>query len=200
MPKQRGLREKTCAHCSASYMGRKVSKYCSISCGAFARAAPAPNNGSFKPAQKSWNTGLSISGMSGKTHALEAKEKMRKSSSGEKGTNWKGGITDESYRIRRSGMYADWRAEVFKRDNYTCQCCGLRSEKGSRVRLNADHIKPFAFFPDLRFELSNGRTLCEPCHRRTPTWGAQKDFTGQQATLESTGQAFGELKAERVAA
>jgi len=27
-----------------------------------------------------------------------------------------------------------------------------------------------------------------------------QDFTGQTATLESTGQAFGELKAERVAA
>ena len=33
--------------------------------------------------------------------------------------------------------------------------------------LEADHIKPWAYFPDLRFELDNGRTLCRPCHDTT---------------------------------
>lgn len=55
-----------------------------------------------------------------------------------------------------------WRREVFERDDYTCQICGVRG-----AYLEADHIKPFAYFPELRFELSNGRTLCRKCHDTT---------------------------------
>ena len=39
------------------------------------------------------------------------------------------------------------------------------------THLSQYHIKPFADYPDLRFELSNGRTLCVPCHTKTPTYG-----------------------------
>lgn len=31
-----------------------------------------------------------------------------------------------------------------------------------------------AFFPELRFELTNGRTLCKLCHMKTDTWGRHK--------------------------
>ena len=55
-----------------------------------------------------------------------------------------------------------WRKAVFDRDDYTCQTCGIRG-----TYLEADHIKPFAYFPELRFELSNGRTLCRSCHDKT---------------------------------
>lgn len=63
---------------------------------------------------------------------------------------------------RYSPEAALWRKAVFKRDDYTCQVC---RERGGR--LEADHIKPFAFFPELRYELSNGRTLCRKCHNKT---------------------------------
>lgn len=75
--------------------------------------------------------------------------------------NWKGGITDASKLERTTGRYAAWRKAVFARDNYTCQECGQRGYK-----LNAHHIKSWADYPDLRFELSNGVTLCEDCHER----------------------------------
>ena len=55
-----------------------------------------------------------------------------------------------------------WRKQVFERDDYTCRICEIRG-----ARLEADHIKPWAYFPELRFELSNGRTLCRPCHDKT---------------------------------
>ena len=60
----------------------------------------------------------------------------------------------------------EWRTAIFKRDDYTCQMCG---ERGGR--LQADHIEPVALRPDLRFDLDNGRTLCVPCHKDTPTYG-----------------------------
>ena len=63
---------------------------------------------------------------------------------------------------RRSVDAKEWREAVFQRDDFTCQMCGIRG-----TYLEADHIKPWAFFPDLRFELSNGRTLCRPCHDKT---------------------------------
>ncbi|MFA5617303.1 MAG: HNH endonuclease [Syntrophorhabdaceae bacterium] len=62
--------------------------------------------------------------------------------------------------MRRSLKYIGWRNRVFERDNYTCQHCNQRGGE-----LNAHHIEPYAKNKKLRFELSNGITLCETCHR-----------------------------------
>lgn len=75
--------------------------------------------------------------------------------------NWKGGISAENNRLRQSSEYKTWREAVFRRDNWTCQKCGRRGGA-----MEADHIKLFSRHPELRFDVSNGRTLCkEPCHR-----------------------------------
>ena len=66
--------------------------------------------------------------------------------------------TNKDY--RQSKEYAEWRSEVFERDGYKCQLCG---QIGGN--LNAHHIRPFKDYPDLRFDLNNGITLCEKCHR-----------------------------------
>lgn len=80
------------------------------------------------------------------------------------------GVTPEHRRIRQSATYRVWRSAVFERDNHTCQECGAQG-----VVLEADHIKQFAFYPELRCVLSNGRTLCQPCHYRTSTHGRPTD-------------------------
>jgi 5-methylcytosine-specific restriction endonuclease McrA len=96
----------------------------------------------------------------------ETIKKMKKSASGEKHWNWQGGKTSESLRLRSTTEYRSWRKSVFERDNFTCVQCGQRG-----CFLNADHIKPWAYYPDLRFDVDNGRTLCLTCHYKTDTFG-----------------------------
>lgn len=91
--------------------------------------------------------------------------------SGDRCCKWKGGITPINLAIRNSYEYKLWRTAVFERDNYTCVWCGARCGNGKTVVLNADHIKPFASYPELRFAIDNGRTLCKPCHLTTDTHG-----------------------------
>ena len=49
---------------------------------------------------------------------------------------------------------------VFKRDEYNCAICS-----GGAGRLEAHHIRPWISYPDLRFDVANGITLCDICHR-----------------------------------
>lgn len=83
-----------------------------------------------------------------------------KSRRGEHHWNWKGGITEENHALRNSAEYSHWRINVFERDGFMCMECG--SVGGV---LNAHHIKPWATYPELRFDIDNGQTLCEECHK-----------------------------------
>lgn len=75
----------------------------------------------------------------------------------------------------------EWRSKVFERDNFTCQNCGQHGGK-----LQADHIKSVAAYPELRHEVSNGRTLCVPCHQKTPNYGykAVKEIAARRMAQE----------------
>ena len=93
--------------------------------------------------------------------------------------------------IKGNQKYQDWRKAVYFRDNFTCQECGYKGRN-----LQAHHKKPFAFLYkeaievigekeiyqkilqyEPLFELSNGITLCEPCHRKIihPNYKIKKD-------------------------
>lgn len=78
---------------------------------------------------------------------------------GSKHHAWKGGVSKPNTRIRNSIDMKIWREKVFSRDDYTCQKCDKRGGD-----INAHHIKPFCIYPDLRFDISNGLTVCIPCH------------------------------------
>lgn len=102
-------------------------------------------------------------------HTAETRLKMSKSKKGSKSPTWKGGICSLNQIIRGSLEYRLWREAVFKRDNWTCVWCG----DNKSGKLNADHIKPFAHYPELRFAIDNGRTLCVPCHKTTDTYAGK---------------------------
>lgn len=106
--------------------------------------------------------------LTGLKRTSECRKKMSESRKGEANPSWKGGITPENERIRASVEYKLWRTAVFERDKYTCVGC-----KTKKSPFEADHIKPFAYYPELRFAIDNGRTLCIACHRKTDTYGVK---------------------------
>lgn len=71
---------------------------------------------------------------------------------------WRGGIATLQNKLRQTAVYKEWRKQVYERDNYLCQHCGTRKD------LHAHHIKTFSKYPELRYEVDNGITLCRPCH------------------------------------
>jgi hypothetical protein len=86
---------------------------------------------------------------------------------------WKGGLTEKNKLARTRLVYKLWREAVFKRDDWTCQMCKQRGGK-----LEAHHIKEFSNFPDLRYDVSNGITLCKECHKKTDNYGRRLSTYG----------------------
>lgn len=100
---------------------------------------------------------------------------------------WKGGVTPENKALRRR-FQVEIAPLVLSRDKFTCTACEARN-----VELHVDHIKSWALSPELRFDMSNCRTLCRDCHyeitfgRPIPTkvtsWGRNLRNINRRATL-----------------
>lgn len=67
---------------------------------------------------------------------------------------------DRQKRDMFNGELKKWRKEIFKRDNYTCTICNVRGQ-----RINAHHIYSWDKYKEKRFDLDNGVTLCNSCHK-----------------------------------
>jgi 5-methylcytosine-specific restriction endonuclease McrA len=156
---------KSCEHCGTIFMisdWQRNRKFCTKACaydGRELRGTFAAGHPDLVPTDK-------------RGHSKATREKIKASARaiakiGPEHFNWRGGKRKERQEAMARYEYRDWRTAVFERDNYTCCGCGQRGKT-----LQADHIKPWATHPELRYEVSNGRTLCVPCHRATPTWGA----------------------------
>jgi len=90
--------------------------------------------------------------------------------------NWKGGVTRKRKAVLTTARYRIWRRNVFERDDFTCCGCGRRGGA-----LCADHIKSWAYYPDLRYEVANGRTLCVRCHKATYYYNLVRKLSDQDA-------------------
>lgn len=151
-------------------------------------------NTQFKKGQSSWNKNKPYQIGQGRYARSEKELKVLRSNSFKKGNipwnkgmtgsraiNWQGGKTSLTMNIRASEQYHKWRADVYKRDGWTCQTCGFR---GHGKDIEAHHIIPmrelikeahmiqgshddkyiFALSIPKMFDISNGITLCKSCH------------------------------------
>ena len=135
----------------------------------------------------------------GSKHTMESRRKMSNSLKGrkppktvfksenmrgDKHPNWKGGITPENNEIKNSFIYREWRKKVFQRDDWTCQKCKLRQGWNKRLKrrivIEAHHILNFGEYPELRFVVENGITLCKECHMRFHKIYGKKNNTKEQ--------------------
>ncbi len=115
----------------------------------------------FPKGNKPWNKGIHHERIKGENH-----------------WNWQGGKTKKQEAERKSSDYRNWRRDIFIRDEFTCQECGIKN-----VRLEAHHIKSWSEFEALRFDRNNGLTLCEKCHIKTDSYGRKiiKKLTSDEA-------------------
>jgi hypothetical protein len=120
-----------------------------------------------KKGKPSWNKGISASWALGNKYRLGIpswNKGLKGYMSGTRNCNWRGGVTSIHEKIRKSSEYEEWRDSVVSRDSWRCVKCGAVQSR--KVKIVADHIKPFTLFPELRFIVENGRTLCKPCDNK----------------------------------
>lgn len=177
-----------------SHEAKGFDIYCSRRCASINTASKrftpevrAKISAAHKGIKHSWGDKISQAQI-GRKHSVETIRKISEAQKGKKSFMygktgelshaWRGGTTAINVLIRQSIRYRDWRTAVFERDNYICQHCG------SRGNVQADHIKPLshiirynsihtlqeAYGCKELWDVNNGRTLCIPCHKKTPTY------------------------------
>lgn len=80
---------------------------------------------------------------------------------GENAGNWKGGMRKKNNE-RNDSAYQLWVSQVKKRDNNECAFKG----QNCSGYLIVHHILPWRDYPELRYEIKNGITLCQYHHPR----------------------------------
>lgn len=83
--------------------------------------------------------------------------------------NWKGGLISDNTRLRNSYESKRWSLLVRAKDGNACAECGKTG------KLHAHHVKHWKKYPELRFDVGNGVTLCPVCHQKAhgfkfPDW------------------------------
>ncbi len=159
-------RIKKCLICNKQFRAKKdcITRnqiYCSRQCSWIGRKGTIPNHNQLEGLKKGRYKGKKIGGWS---WSKESRERVK----GNKSHRWEGGKTKLNFKIRNSWRMRQWRKKILKRDNYTCVICKKRG-----IRLIADHIKPFALYPKLRFIVKNGRTICKECDLKSDTYAGR---------------------------
>lgn len=132
--------------------------------------------------KKPWNKGLKGKNKSTETSFKKGSIPWNKGLVGEKSHSYKSGSSKLGEIIKGMPEYIQWRSDVFTRDGWTCQTCGANG-----VVLNAHHKKSKALIIienkiknrnqakscSQLWDINNGVTLCEPCHKLTDNYLAK---------------------------
>ena len=96
----------------------------------------------------------------GKTYCKSCVKKVLYSK--ENAYNWNPNLTDEERIIRRNtSEKTEFVKKALIRDNYTCQCCNKSLNHDGVVH----HLNGWDNFKEQRYDVQNGITLCETCHK-----------------------------------
>ena len=80
---------------------------------------------------------------------------------GENHPNWNPDRTHEQrIKERKTGKDREWKIAIFQRDKRICQKCGVKKRK-----IVAHHINSYDIHENERYDINNGVTLCEECHK-----------------------------------
>ena len=108
---------------------------------------------------------LSVSGRqtSQRPEVKERRAAAKRGRFGEQANRW---IKDRSKlskkQIRNDYAYQEWRRLVWVRDRFTCQL----KDNDCKGKIISHHILPWRDYPEKRYEVNNGITLCHYHHPR----------------------------------
>jgi len=88
---------------------------------------------------------------------------------------------------RNSRENIEWKSRVNVRDDFKCQRCGKTGRE-------AHHKKSWKEFPELRFDVDNGETLCMDCHNKAENSGRPKTKEGKVVTFYLSFDAIEKLR------
>lgn len=146
---QISVREKTCTQCLSPYQRPKDSgnadwlaqRFCSKSC---------KSKGNKHNLGRSWS----------ESHRENVMPRLPR---GENHSFW---IADRSLlskkQERGDSAYREWRLNVWKRDHFLCRIVDVNCSG----KIEAHHILGWHEFPELRYKVNNGITLCHAHHPR----------------------------------
>lgn len=181
--KKRTYSKCICQQCRKEFEDKwysKNRKFCSCQCRQDSGITFNTGRTRFKKNHKPWNKGFNYwegnehpRGMLGKenkwgTHPQDRRERISEI----KKEQYKNGLLPWNYIDGRSKVLGparygkDWssiRMEVYKRDNFTCQECGITMTE-MKIPFHVHHIVPF--LTSFNNSLDNLLLLCPSCHRK----------------------------------
>lgn len=179
---------KKCLQCNETFKRKKrfsfkwwkTAKYCSVNCSAQSKVGkPGGMRGKISPnkgkkmseeqkkklslahlGKSAWNKG--IKGVYNRSE--QGKISFREKMSGPNNPKWviERGRLIKGDRILNDPLQQWWSRSIKNRDNWKCRI----SNENCSGKLEAHHILPWSEFPELRYQLNNGITLCHAHHPR----------------------------------